>query len=252
MTNREWFLINDQVCFYPDEQIVCSLQGNKKIPLTRIVNKMLYYFCKNCRHIIKYDEMMLFIWGEKHRQIRYGSLYQALLVLRKSLEELNISSALIKTVRKKGLIFDCVVVEQKSDPKSTDNVSASETSAQSSEPLTNKPIARRPLFYLGLILLTALFSALFYYHSTRSVFDNYTVGERLSGGCMVHYNSDAHDANHHKKFMNSHSELCKPGAMLYITTYITTNAVSVVQCDNAWLREKHIGNCLVHYFPEGK
>jgi DNA-binding winged helix-turn-helix (wHTH) protein len=253
MSNKEWFLINDQICFYPEEQMLCSADGNKKITLTRIVNKMLHYFCTHEKVLISYEEIMCFIWEERHKTIGYGSLYQALLVLRKSFLELEPDCRFIKTIRKSGIIFDCEIVENSNSVDVVGELAGKTTVVANVNCFSKAALEKKKIIISLLLMMVVIAAATTYCYSRfEGVFDLYTPAKPLANGCSVRYNPDAYDISQHDRFIEHHQDLCIPNSILYVTTYVSREDVSVVRCRNVYLYEKNIGNCTVFYFRKVK
>jgi DNA-binding winged helix-turn-helix (wHTH) protein len=253
MSNKEWFLINDQICFYPQEQMLCSTDGNKKITLTRIVNKMLYYFCTHEKVLISYEEIMCFIWEERHKTIGYGSLYQALLVLRKSFLELEPDCRFIKTIRKSGIIFDCEIVENSNSVGVLGELAEKATVVADVNCFSKAALQKKKIIISMLLMVVVIAAAAAYFYSRfEGVFDLYTPAKLLAKGCSVRYNSDAYDTSQYNQFIEQYQDLCIPNSILYVTTYFSREDVSVVRCRNFYLHQKNIGNCTVFYFRKVK
>ena len=240
----ELFIINNELIFDPIERVILSSSNGMRVHLTNIVSKMLCYFCRNSKTLINYDEIMEFVWGEKYRQVSYGSMHQALLVLRKSLKKISSSDIEIKSIRKAGVIFNAVVEKKKNIHDSVNNISTNKKSVNKN---TKKLLARLVLpfsiFFLFISILLNSDIGL-----KDSVFENYTPGVKYLGQCNVRFNSNATDSDKHLRFLYKYKNLCVPGSVLFITANENTSYVSIVQCKNKYFDNKSLGNCGVSLF----
>lgn len=241
---KEFFIINNELNFDPIERVILSSSNGMRVHLTNIVSKMLCYFCRNSQTLINYDDIMQFVWGEKYRQVSYGSMYQALLVLRKSLKKIATSDIEIKSIRKAGIIFYAVVEKKNNLYDSVNNICINSKSVSKK---LKKLLARLTLPFSIFFLFINI-----YLNSDiglkNSVFENYTPGVKYLGQCNVRFNSNASDSDKHLRFLDKYKNLCVSGGVLFITANENTSYVSVVQCKNKYFDNKNLGNCGVFLF----
>lgn len=238
----EIFVIKNALRFSPQEQSISSITGDSCVKLTNIVSKLLHYLCVNSQVVNRYDDVMKFVWGERYIKTSYGSMYQALLVLRKALREVAVNDEIeIDSVRKEGIRLNAVVVRlpQSSEDRNSCNMSNNGKSS----------IRRRNLIYTLVTILAFLFLILFLTYKDSSVFSHYTSEIRGLGNCKVRFNSDALDSSLHKKILIEHKDLCISNATLYITAYNNIHRISIIQCRNGFFSTKEVGNCIVNTFP---
>lgn len=241
---NEIFLINSIIEFDPGNQFISSTSGDIKIKLTNIVSKMLHYLCINNKVVNKHDHVMQFVWGERHTQTSYASLYQAILVLRKSLNEVSINDKIeINSIRKEGIRLNAEVEKL---IKINNNHFGIKSRNKSTSNITKAKIIFSLIGIIVFLLALTFFSIL--RNHSHGVFSNYTYQAPISGKCEMWFNSDAIDSLRHINFIKKHKELCMPESILYITAYKNANKVSVVQCLNNHLDLKNIGNCTVKTF----
>ncbi|EQA1694818.1 winged helix-turn-helix domain-containing protein [Enterobacter hormaechei] len=237
---EEFYMINEGLMFIPSVRTIHQVATGRRVQLTNIVNKMFYYLCQNNGKVISYDEIMQFVWGERHRQISYGSLYQALLTLRKSLKEVNVDGDSIKSIRKKGMIFNAVVEKK------------IQKTPSSSNKIRHLAYTSRIFFSLIALLMIILIlcSGLYFIYNGDEVkiFNNYFTAKNTPGGCKVKFNSDAANSRKHNSFLHDHIYLCVPDTVMYITAYENISNISVVQCQDNYLDTKKMGNCRVYIF----
>ncbi|MDK6932421.1 hypothetical protein QP353_23770 [Klebsiella aerogenes] len=239
---NEIFLIKNVVEFDPSNQLISSSSGDIKIKLTNIVSKMLHYLCVNNKTVNKYGDVMQFVWGERHTQTNYGSLYQALLVLRKSLNEISANDKIeINSIRKEGILLNAEV-------KKLIKVNSEHIYIKSRKIKTFNIYKITPFFNFIIIIFISIMLIFFFSLRNHGVFNNYTNEIPSLGKCKMWFNSDAIDSSQHIKFIKKHIELCVPESNLYITAYKNINKISVVQCSNNYLDVKKIGNCTVKIF----
>ncbi|ENZ7683297.1 winged helix-turn-helix domain-containing protein [Klebsiella aerogenes] len=236
------FVIKNAIKFSPQEQSISSITGDSCVKLTNIVSKLLHYLCVNSQVVNRYDDVMKFVWGERYIKTSYGSMYQALLVLRKSLREVAVDDKIeIDSVRKEGVRLNAVVVRlpQSSEDGNPCNMSNNGKSS----------IRRRYFIYTFITILALFFLILFLKFKDSSVFSHYTSETRAFGGCKVRFNSDALDSSLHNKILIEHKDLCIPDSTLYITAYNNIHRISIIQCRNGFFSTKEVGNCIVNTFP---
>lgn len=237
--HEDAFLINNELLFLPSERRISSIVNEETEQLTNQVSKLLCYLCMNSRMLIKYNDIMQFVWGERYRFISYGSVYQALLSLRKALKNIAISPVEIKSIRKEGIIFNATVKKQQQEPLIQDTSIIAERNAMT-EPLYSSQMFYFTVAIITMITITTL-SVL--YNRGRGAFDNYTVKDNTGGECNIRLNSDAVDSRRHINFLEKHQYLCTPDTTLYITAYENNHTLSVIQCRNNYLVKSKMGNC---------
>ncbi|MTD42657.1 hypothetical protein GIX45_29305 [Erwinia sp. CPCC 100877] len=276
----DYYLLND-VRFSPQKRILFNNESGEKVVLTNISAKCLLCFCERYEELISHDELIEFVWDVQHKTVQYNSLYQTLLILRRSLVQAGLRQEMIRTVPRKGFIMsgiklercsadECLDVQQEDcagESVLADASVAPDESVEVVPPLRapqnaempNKPLQTSwimphlPLAAcLAALLLLTLIGVWHLFHSgNRNFFRGYEVVKDAPGAgiCTWFYNSDATNFERHRQFSADHPELCNAQEAIYVTAYDTSRKISAVACSNSLTTASRQAHCLSWYYP---
>lgn len=280
-----YYLLNN-VRFLPRERTLFNDESGEKVVLTNISAKCLLCFCERYEKLISHDELIEFVWDVQHKTVRYNSLYQVLLILRRSLAQVGLSQEMIRTLPRKGFIMGGIKLEQFTGDESpevarqsgSEALAVVKASVAQDETVDNgelqpalqsieapfseikPPITSGITLHLSVasclavavLLLVALVAVWqFFPSSNRNFFRGYEVAKDAPGAgiCTWLYNSDASSFERHRQFSADHPELCNEQEAIYVTAYTTSRKISAVACSNSLTAASRQAHCLSWYYP---
>lgn len=250
-----FYLLENEIEFYYSERILKNRVNGRKITLTRLSCNILLALCSNDEPVLTHPQIMQKAWGERHREVQYGTYYQTVLMLRKSIREIGIEYEVVKTITRKGLALD--VTSNFKEKKAEKGINDS-TNNQLEHPGIRKK--KSPLYILNAIMIsfTILLLAFFsiYPHlfvqqrilrGRNPFFGNYVLAGKTENHCMYYFNKDTNSHLKHNSFISQNEFLCEKNTKLFITTYSTAKTVSAIRCYSP--STSHEDHCISYYFP---
>jgi DNA-binding winged helix-turn-helix (wHTH) protein len=282
----DYYLLNN-VRFSPEERTLFNDESGEILALTNISARCLLCFCERYEELISHDELIEFVWDVQHKRVQYNSLYQTLLILRRSLVQIGLSQEMIRTLPRKGFIMGGIHLERHSSEALPDiqhhdgtaeRLAVMEAPAVQDEIVDDVPplvmpqhieaqipeIApgKAPGITLRLSIVTCLAMAVLsvlamvgLWHiispKSRNFFSGYEVVKDAPGAgiCTWLYNSDATNFQRHRQFSADHPELCNAQEAIYVTAYDTSRKISAVACSNSLTTANRQAHCLSWYYP---
>lgn len=258
------FLINDEVEFNYTARSLRNLQTGKEVILTQIVCNLLLCLCQHNDEVVQYSSLMEEVWGERHKNVQYGTVYQTVLLLRKAIRKLELQSKLIKTIPRKGIMLSCRLHSECS-PRNTDNddIKEGENGKEYADvPLIQenrtfpwiKTLIRDDRFVLLMSMIFFIVSSMLYIFKNNPMpetdfFSGFQEAGTLKNDCAYSFNSDTHDYSQHKQFIRDHASLCLPNTHLFISTEVNNPMLSAIRCNIDLTSRKKFKNCVSIYFP---
>ncbi|BDR96911.1 hypothetical protein NUITMVP1_08200 [Proteus mirabilis] len=109
------YLINDDIIFYSDKNLLFSKKLNKEKKILAPSSKMLIHLI-TVNELVTQRELFRIGWGDKEKFITNSAFYQNILLLRKAFNELDIDDEIVITVPRKGYIINHnISIEKLSD-----------------------------------------------------------------------------------------------------------------------------------------
>lgn len=253
----DYYLL-DSVRFSPQERTLINDDSAQSVVLTNISARCLLCFCQRYGELISHDELIEFVWDIQHKTVQYNSLYQTLLILRRSLAQVGLSQELIRTLPRKGFIMSGVTLTRRSadDAPTTQALGHAVAPGDDSVRATAPGLARRiPIaVWLVIVSLTLLVIGALWHESVstrRNFFSGYEVVKDAPGAgvCTWLYNSDASNFQRHWQFSADHPELCNAREAIYVTAYESSRKISAIACSNSLTRGSRQALCTSWYYP---
>ncbi|QCT22087.1 hypothetical protein FEM41_21790 [Jejubacter calystegiae] len=283
----DYYLLNN-VRFSPEERTLFNDESGEILVLTNISARCLLCFCEHYEKLISHDELIEFVWDVQHKTVQYNSLYQTLLILRRSLVQIGLSQEMIRTLPRKGFIMGGIHLERHSSETPPDIqyqngageqltemeapavqgeivdddvpplLMSQRSEAQISEVTSNKAsgvtLRLSLTTCLAMVMLLVLAIAGLWHiisPESRNFFAGYEVVKDAPGAgiCTWLYNSDATNFQRHRQFSADHPELCNEQEAIYVTAYDTSRKISAVACSNSLTTANRQAHCLSWYYP---
>lgn len=250
------YLIDNILEFYPAEKLLVNRQSQQYVILHSTATQCLLLLIKKHNELVTQSQLLIFAWGEKHREVTHNAFYQCILNLRKSIVRLGVEKNIVTTIARKGLIInkeiaiesilsnshhDLVVTEINSTP-----IGINQTLSRQDRLSDKEKTKYSKAYKTGSILLATILILIFIWISrpdTRTIYGipDYISLDSPDKKCSYYLNSDyvsnySTQASKVGRFIKNNSTFCSGNKHIYITTYENLKSMSVLTCN------KKIGN----------
>ncbi|WP_185923101.1 winged helix-turn-helix domain-containing protein [Hafnia paralvei] len=236
------YIINNSVCFIPDENSLISAKNEEPIKLYAPVANILLILIQRKPTIVSQDELINQAWGEKSAYVLPNTLYQNISLLRKGLKAAGLKEDIIKTIPRQGIQLQPTTIIEKVDNinhlpinKIADEPGKIDRSHQEKiERRTDKSITKIILLLILLISILAFSTKHFWLEesSQNLFFDNYHPVYKANG-CAYFAKSNTIKMQYQQilKKIESEAKNCSDGDNYYLTISDINDYWSWVKCN---------------------
>lgn len=249
-THNMFYLIDDKVEFWPAINTLISCSSREKFTLHYPAAYCLLTLIRNQHQIVMQRELIKTAWGDRSAHVTANTFYQSILTLRRVLRDAGLEREIVQTIPRRGLrIPDYVCIKE----GLSENTLIISDSAEdlSSEPVSDfkddnneaihagvskNKFSIEGLFFTGYIIIMSLFVAILFLNvknkiGNMTILNSYQDARIYSlNNCKIYWNSNAVVFTKHKDFVRSINPDCKELRRVYVSTYLRSSQVSMLQC----------------------
>jgi DNA-binding winged helix-turn-helix (wHTH) protein len=251
------YLINQLVEFNPDNKSLVNRQTGRTIQLQLPASLCFLYLITHPNDIVSQNTLLKVGWGERNNVTTTNTFYQAILTLRKALEEVGLPRDTVKTISRRGLrLTENTQVE--AIPHVQSDVFLPPVIEENVAPAIIEPLPRkkmpgqvRSILFTFIIVITTLIIWLVWYQTRPimpfSTFVSISMKIPSSQNCKIYYSPNEHDLDSYYNLMLSHPYLCENNQYIFLSGYRKAERVVAFVCDKD-ARTNAYALCTSHYY----
>ncbi|HEQ3521793.1 TPA: winged helix-turn-helix domain-containing protein [Citrobacter freundii] len=256
-------LIENSVCFYPEQYLLTSLQGEDSVKLLSTASECLLILIYRQGDIVPKEEFLESVWGKKGIVATEHNFYQTILTVRKAFSKLGLENV-IKTRYRRGLsIEDTVSIIKSSmavsekcpyyELQKNDSDSFEEGTQVIAENIPNTRTKQKAWLNSGGGLLFSIIFCVMFGVITGAVikipsggyFDRYYQLSYADGKCQIMAADYNNDIKKIQSFLSQKKIDCTKGQIIYYSALYPVGSHSVIKCDKNLQEGKE---CLTYFY----
>lgn len=262
-SKNEIILIENSVYFYPEKNLLTSLQGEESVKLLSTASECLLILINRQGDIVPKAEFLESVWGRKGVVATEHNFYQTMLTVRKGLSKLGLENV-IKTRYRRGLSIETTVSIIKANTVVSEGVSHYELQKNDSDSFEdgaqvisgNTPdirIKRKICLNSGGWLLFSIIFCIMLGGITGAVinipsggyFDRYHQISYADGECQILTADYDNDLEKIQSFLRQKKIECAKGQKIYYSALYPVGTHSAIRCDKNFQEGKE---CLTYFY----
>ena len=251
------YLINQLVEFHPDSKSLINRQTGRTIQLQLPAALCFLYLITHPNDIVSQNTLLKVGWGERNNVTTTNTFYQAILTLRRALEEVGLPRDTVKTISRRGLrLTENTQVEAITHEQN--DVSLPPVIEENAPPAIIAPSSRQTtqvspwgiLFTLGVVIATLMIWLVWYHKRPAMPFHTFvslSMQIPSSQNCKIYYSPEEHDLDSYFNLMQSHPYFCEKNQHVFLSGYRKAERVVAFVCDKD-ARTDASALCTSHYY----
>lgn len=251
------YLINQLVEFNPDNRSLVNQQTGRSIQLQLPASLCFLYLITHPNDIVSQKTLLKVGWGERNNVTTTNTFYQAILTLRKALEDVGLPRDTVKTISRRGLrLTENTQVEVITHTQS--DVSLPPVIEEKTTPATIVPSPKQTtpvprwgiLFTLSVLIATLVIWLVWYQKRPAMPFNAFvSISMRIPSNqnCKIYYSPNEHNLDGYFNLMQSHPSLCEKNHYVFLAGYRKAERVVAFVCDKD-ARTDASAFCTSHYY----
>ncbi|MEG2734519.1 MAG: winged helix-turn-helix domain-containing protein [Hafnia sp.] len=276
-SNNDYYLIMDEVKFYPFKNLLHSITDNEDLQLFSTASRCFEMLLKHQGEVISQRNMMLYAWTEHGLTVSPNTFYQNISSLRKALSKFLPDNKIIMTIKRTGLVIpndiSVKVINDNSDnlEQSSDNfpfkqdivseiyiktdIDAKENIKENIKSREYKRYSMKVCLVCFLSIIYVLFISTFLYKSylaneydkyiSQHPFKSYIEYSKPSDDCTIYVNRNAGKIDPSNRFLKIDADGCRGYETVYVTLYEGSMRTSAMYCST--LKHQNL-SCISEYF----
>lgn len=246
---KNHYIINDIVEFHPSNRTLIDKKTGSIVVLQTPASLVFHYLIDHKGDITSQKQLIKEGWSAKKDITSVNTLYQTILFIRNTLENIGLSREIIKTIPRKGIFISDEVdiikislltplleeqhaIDESSVKKSSGNLFGEENLVK--------------FFFVSLFFVGVILFCVIYFSPSESFFSSYRALEKSNvASCSLFYNSDILSQQDYINFIHKNSVLCNNN-FVFLSGAKSVRNISALVCPDD-IRENPSIKCITYY-----